>query len=86
MKSYAAFIRKYPAWLHTACKSSIAAPHLERLSMFDLEPLEVRRLRYDMVHYYQILNNPTQRFFRNRDSIIIDININPTTLNPAEYF
>jgi hypothetical protein len=27
--------------------------------MFDLEPLEIRRLRYDMVQYYKILNNLT---------------------------
>ena len=31
----------------------------ERLGIFHLEPLELRRLRYDLVQYYKILNNLT---------------------------
>jgi hypothetical protein len=29
----------------------------ERLAMINLEPLEVRRLRFDLINYYKILNN-----------------------------
>ena len=31
----------------------------ERLSILNLEPLELRRLHYDMVQYYKILNHLT---------------------------
>jgi len=31
-------------------------PYLERLALLDLEPLELRRLRFDLVSYYNILN------------------------------
>ena len=34
-------------------------PYLEHLTMFDLEPLELRRLHYDIIQYYEILNNLT---------------------------
>jgi ribonuclease P/MRP protein subunit RPP40 len=34
-------------------------PYIERLGIFNLEPLELRRLRYDLVQYYKILNNLT---------------------------
>jgi len=34
-------------------------PYIERLGIFNLKPLEVRRLRYDMVRYYKIVNKPT---------------------------
>ena len=30
--------------------------YIERLGIFNLEPLELRRLRYDLVQYYKILN------------------------------
>jgi ribonuclease P/MRP protein subunit RPP40 len=30
-------------------------PYIERLGIFNLEPLELRRLRYDLVQYYKIL-------------------------------
>jgi hypothetical protein len=33
--------------------------YAERLGIFDLQPLELRRLRYDLVQYYKILNNLT---------------------------
>ena len=33
--------------------------YTERLAIFNLEPLELRRLRYDLVQYYKILNNLT---------------------------
>jgi hypothetical protein len=33
--------------------------HIERLAIFNLEPLELRRLRYDLVQYYKIINNLT---------------------------
>ena len=32
---------------------------LSALVFFDLEPLEIRRLRYDLIQYYEILNNLT---------------------------
>src|SRR5664279_1109442 len=31
----------------------------ERLAMINLESLELRRLRYDLIYYYKILNNLT---------------------------
>jgi hypothetical protein len=34
-------------------------PYIERLGIFNLESLELRRLRYDLVQYYKILNNLT---------------------------
>ena len=33
--------------------------YTERLGIFNLEPLELRRLRYDLIQYYKILNNLT---------------------------
>ena len=33
--------------------------YTERLDIFNLEPLELRRLRYDLIQYYKILNNLT---------------------------
>ena len=33
--------------------------YTERLGIFSLEPLELRRLRYDLVQYYKILDNLT---------------------------
>jgi len=33
--------------------------YIERLGIFSLESLELRRLRYDLVQYYKILNNLT---------------------------
>jgi len=44
----------------TKCVTSIS--HLtyhERLSILDLESLELRRLRFDLIQYYKILNNLT---------------------------
>jgi len=44
----------------TKCITSIS--HLiyhERLSIIDLESLELRRLRFDFIQYYKILNNLT---------------------------
>ena len=40
-------------------KALAQLPYLERLTIFDLEPLELRRLRYDLIQYYKILNNLT---------------------------
>jgi len=34
-------------------------PYIERIGIFNLEPLEVIRLRNDLVQYYKILNNLT---------------------------
>jgi len=34
-------------------------PYIEYIGIFDLEPLEVRRLRHDLVQCYKILNNLT---------------------------
>jgi hypothetical protein len=33
--------------------------YLERLSILELEPLELRRLRFDLIQYYKIFNNLT---------------------------
>ena len=33
--------------------------YLERLSILELEPLELRRLRFDLIQYYKIMNNLT---------------------------
>jgi hypothetical protein len=33
--------------------------YLERLSVLDLQPLELRRLHFDLIQYYKILNNLT---------------------------
>ena len=40
-------------------KSISKLSYTERLDIFNLEPLELRRLRYDLVQYYKILNNLT---------------------------
>jgi len=37
-------------------KAISSLPYIERLGIFNIEPLEVRRLRYDLVQYYNILN------------------------------
>ena len=34
-------------------------PYSERLGFFDLKPLEIRRLHYDLIQYYKILKNLT---------------------------
>ena len=44
----------------TKCVKAISKlSYAERLAIFNLEPLELRRLRYDLVQYYKILNNLT---------------------------
>lgn len=40
-------------------KSLSHLSYLERLSFLELEPLELRRLRFDLVQFYKILNNLT---------------------------
>jgi hypothetical protein len=38
--------------------SSLAhLPYLERLAALNLEPLEIRRLRLDLIQYYKIFHN-----------------------------
>jgi hypothetical protein len=34
-------------------------PYTERLALLDLELLELRRLRFDLIYYYEVLNNLT---------------------------
>ena len=34
-------------------------PYLSRLAILKLEPLELRRLQFDLIYYYKILNNMT---------------------------
>jgi hypothetical protein len=39
--------------------------YLERLSILELEPLELRRLRFDLIQYYKIFNNLTPLIYSN---------------------
>jgi hypothetical protein len=34
-------------------------PYAERLALLDLELLELRRLRFDLIHYYKVVNHLT---------------------------
>ena len=34
-------------------------PYLERLALLDLEPLELRRLRFDLIYYFKVFNHLT---------------------------
>jgi hypothetical protein len=38
-------------------KSISNLTYFERLSILNLEPLELRRMRFDLIQYYKILNN-----------------------------
>ena len=40
-------------------RSISTLPYLERLALLDLEPLELRRLRFDLTYYFKVFNNLT---------------------------
>jgi hypothetical protein len=39
--------------------SLLPLPYTERLALLDLDLLELRRLRFDLIYYYKVLNNLT---------------------------
>jgi len=45
--------RRFTKWIPSLYKLSYS----ERLAMLNLEPLELRRLRFDLIEYYKILHN-----------------------------
>jgi hypothetical protein len=81
--------------------SSLAhLPYLERLAALNLEPLEIRRLRLDLIQYYKILHNlsciPIDQYFglhqasrclRNSTTVpIINKPLAPTNLLASSFF
>ena len=63
-----------------------ALPYATRLNLLDLQPLELRRLHFDLVNYYKILNglsplNP-QHYFIVQNSIPSTRSVAPHLLKP----
>jgi hypothetical protein len=70
-------------------KRITALSHLtyhERLSVLKLEPLELRRLRFDLIQYYKIFNNLTPLnhadYFRYHQPSISSRNPSPFLIKP----
>jgi hypothetical protein len=40
-------------------QSISSLPYLERLAILDLEPVELRRLKFDLIYYFKVLNHLT---------------------------
>ena len=57
--------KKFTKRIHSICNLS----YLERLEKLHLEPLELRRLRFDLVNYFKILSLPQYSYLKNRFNI-----------------
>jgi hypothetical protein len=51
--------------------SQSSLQYSERLAIFDLDLLELRRLRFDLIYYYKVLNRPNLTHFNHSEVFII---------------
>jgi hypothetical protein len=55
---------------YTKCIPSLSSlPYIERLALLDLESLELRRLRFDLIYFFKVFNHLTP--FNPSDAFLI---------------